>query len=245
MINVTVWNENRHEQTDGNVKKNYPNGIHNCIADFLRKETDITVRTATLNQPYHGLTDEVLNNTDVLLWWGHACHHEVSDDIAEKVFQRVLRGMGFISLHSSHFAKPFMKLMGTSCTLKWRDGDFERLWVVSPGHPIAEGIDEYVELEREEMYGEWFDIPTPDELVFLSWFSGGEVFRSGCCWNRGAGKVFYFRPGHEYNPTYHVPQIQKIIVNSIRWAAPKRILTALESPQILPSLEEKRKAAQG
>jgi len=230
MINVTVWNEFRHEKRDAEVTAIYPDGIHNCIAGFLGKEEGLSVRTATLDEPEHGLTDDVLNNTDVMLWWGHMYHGEVSDDIAARVHDRVLRGMGFIALHSSHVAKPFLKLMGTSCTLKWRTDDFERLWVVSPGHPITAGIGEYVELECEEMYGERFDIPTPDELVFISWFKGGEVFRSGCCWNRGAGKVFYFRPGHEFNATYHVPQVQKIITNAVKWAAPVRILDKLDCP---------------
>ena len=240
MINVTVWNEYRHEISDDEVKAIYPDGIHNCIGDFLKKDKDISIKTATLDEPEHGLTDDVLNNTDVLIWWGHAYHGEVSDEIAEKVHQRVLRGMGFIALHSCHVAKPFLKLIGSSGALKWRVNDFERVWTVAPAHPIAEGVGEYVELETEEMYGEWFDIPTPDDLVFISWFAGGEVFRSGCCWNRGMGKVFYFRPGHESNPTYHVPQIQKIITNAVKWAAPKKILEKLECPNATISPEEKR-----
>jgi len=238
MINVMVWNEFRHEKKDAEVIAIYPDGIHKCIADFLGKDADLSIKTATLDEPEHGLTDEVLENTDVLVWWGHQSHAEVSDEIAEKVHARVMRGMGFIALHSTHFAKPFIKLMGTSCSLKWRYGDFERLWVVSPGHPITEGIGEYVEIECEEMYGEWFDIPTPDEQVFISWFRGGEVFRSGCCWNRGAGKVFYFRPGHETNPTYHIPEIQKIITNAVKWAAPTRILEKIECPNVPVSPEE-------
>jgi len=241
MINVTVWNEFRHEKSNEAVKAVYPDGIHNCIAGFLGKEDGICVKTATLDQPDHGLTGEVLDNTDVLIWWGHMHHSEVSDEITEKIFSRVLRGMGFIALHSSHISKPFLRLMGTSGSLKWREGDFERLWVISPGHPIAEGVDEYVELDGEEMYGEWFDIPAPDELVFLSWFRGGEVFRSGCCWNRGAGKVFYFQPGHETNPSYHIAQIQRIISNSVKWAAPTRILEKLDCPNASISAEQLRK----
>jgi len=241
MVNVTVWNEYRHEKSDENVKAIYPDGIHNCIADFLKKEKDFCVRTATLDEAEHGMTDDVLNNTDVLIWWGHAYHGDLSDEIAEKIHQRVLCGMGFIALHSSHVAKPFLKLIGTSGALKWRTDDFERIWVVAPTHPIAEGLNEYVELETEEMYGEWFDIPTPDELVFISWFAGGEVFRSGCCWNRGMGKVFYFRPGHETNPSYHVPQIQKIITNAVKWAAPSKIIDTIHCPFAKPSPEEKRR----
>ena len=243
MINVTVWNEYRHELSDDNVKKIYPDGIHNCIAEFLKKEEGICVKTAALDQAEHGLSAEVLDKTDVLLWWGHMHHDEVSDKIAAKVHERVLRGMGFIALHSCHVAKPFLKLMGTSGSLKWREGDRERLWTILPGHPIADGIGEYIDLENEEMYGEWFDIPEPDELVFISWFGGGEVFRSGCCWNRGMGKVFYFRPGHETNPTYHHPQIQKVISNAVKWAAPKTILDKLECPHVPESLEDKRKAS--
>jgi len=243
MIRVTVWNEFRHEKKDKEVIDIYPDGIHNCIADFLKISGDISVKTATLDEPEHGLTDEVLDNTDVLIWWGHAYHNEVSDEIVAKVHERVLKGMGFIALHSAHVAKPFLKLMGTSGTLKWRENDFERLWVVTPNHPIADGIGEYVELETEEMYGEQFDIPTPDELVFISWFGGGEVFRSGCCWNRGLGKVFYFRPGHETNPTYHIPQIQQIISNAVRWAVPTKRLDKLECPNPLESPEDKRKAS--
>ena len=243
MINVTVWNEFRHEKEDEEIKKIYPNGIHNCIADFLRGNGGMSVKTATQDEPEHGLTDAVLNNTDVMLWWGHMLHHEVSDEIAAKVADRVRRGMGFIALHSCHMAKPFLNLMGTSGTLKWReDNDFTRLWVVSPGHPIVQGIGDYIELEAEEMYGEWFDIPTPDELVFISWFSGGEVFRSGCCWNRGRGKVFYFQPGHETYPVYHNPQVQKVITNAVKWAAPKSIVEKLDCPHFTPSLESIRNA---
>ncbi|MCL7419272.1 MAG: ThuA domain-containing protein, partial [Halalkalicoccus sp.] len=113
------------------------------------------------------------------------------------------------------------RLMGTSCSLKWReDEERERLWVVEPSHPIAAGIDEYIELPDSEMYGERFDIPAPDTLVFTSWFEGGEVFRSGCCFRRGAGKVFYFRPGHETYPIYRQPVIQHVLANAVEWAAP-------------------------
>jgi trehalose utilization protein len=220
-IRVTVWNEFRHERESEAVKKVYPNGIHGTIADFLNKQEGIEAVTATLDEPEHGLTDEVLSSTDVMIWWGHMAHHEVSDEIVEKVHKRVLEGMGLIVLHSGHFSKIFRRLMGTECDLKWREiGEKERLWVVEPGHPIVEGIDEYIEIPREEMYGERFDIPAPDTLVFISWFAGGEVFRSGCCYNRGKGKIFYFRPGHETFPIYHQPEIQRVITNAVKWAAP-------------------------
>ena len=220
MIKVTVWNEFRHELTDEGVKKIYPEGIHEAIAKALRTD-EIVVKTATLDEPEHGLTDEVLESTDVLIWWGHMAHGEVSDEVVEKVYEKVLQGMGLIVLHSGHFAKIFKKLMGTGCDLKWRDADDrERIWVVDPTHPIAEGLGEYIDIEHEEMYGEHFDIPTPDELIFISWFEGGEVFRSGCTFKRGNGKIFYFRPGHELWPTYHNPEIQLVIKNAVRWAKP-------------------------
>jgi len=220
MVKVTVWNENRHEQKNPVVRDIYPNGIHGIIAEFLQSE-GFEARTATLDEPEHGLTDQVLKNTDVLIWWGHLAHSEVKNEIVQKVQLRVLDGMGLIVLHSGHFSKIFKALMGTSCDLKWREADEkERLWVVSPSHPITKGITEYIELEKEEMYGEHFDIPQPDELIFTSWFEGGEVFRSGCTYKRGNGKVFYFRPGHETYPTYHNEQIQRVIINAVKWAEP-------------------------
>jgi len=220
MAKVTVWNENRHEQLNPVVAGIYPQGIHGAIAGFLT-EAGYDAGTATLDEPEHGLTDDVLNNTDVLIWWGHLAHGDVKDEIVQKVQQRVLDGMGLIVLHSGHFSKIFKALMGTSCDLKWREADEkERLWVVAPSHPIAAGLGEYIELEKEEMYGEHFDIPAPDELIFTSWFEGGEVFRSGCTFTRGNGKVFYFRPGHETYPTYHNKDIQRVITNAVKWAQP-------------------------
>lgn len=219
MMKVVVWNEFRHEKQNEEVAKIYPQGMHETIASFLREEAEIEVKTATLDEPEHGLTDEVLAETDVLIWWGHLAHDEVSEEVAEKVKQRVLDGMGLVVLHSGHFSKVFKKLMGTGCDLKWREsGEKERLWVIDPTHPIANGIGEYIELEHEEMYGEHFDIPTPDETIFLSWFAGGEVFRSGVTFKRGNGKIFYFRPGHETHPTYHHKDIQTVIKNGVRWA---------------------------
>jgi trehalose utilization protein len=215
---VTIWNEYRHEKSDEQVAKIYPEGMHAVLATMLT-DVGFEVHAATLDEPEHGLSDEVLDNTDVLLWWGHMAHEEVSDETVEKVHQRVLGGMGLIVLHSGHFSKIFKKLMGTTCDLKWRHDDIERLWVVAPGHPIAEGLGEYIELE-EEMYGEPFDVPQPDELVFVSWFGGGEIFRSGLCYRRGRGRIFYFRPGHEENPSYHNQDVQRVIQNAVRWAAP-------------------------
>ncbi|MEW9700946.1 ThuA domain-containing protein [Paenibacillus sp. SI8] len=218
-LKVTVWNEYRHEKESEIVRAAYPQGIHTAIGEGLGEAVDVTY--ATLDDAEHGLSEEVLNNTDVLIWWGHKAHDEVQDAIVNRVQERVLKGMGLIVLHSGHFSKVFKKLMGTSCDLKWREADEkERLWVVAPGHPIVEGIGEYIELEAEEMYGEHFDIPQPDELIMVSWFEGGEVFRSGCTFNRGNGKIFYFRPGHETYRTYYNEQIRRVISNAVNWAAP-------------------------
>ncbi|MBQ3530134.1 MAG: ThuA domain-containing protein [Oscillospiraceae bacterium] len=220
-MRVTIWNEFVHELAEEKIRKVYPDGIHGAIAAQLSAQPDFEIRTATMDMPEHGLTDEVLDNTDVLIWWSHKKNGEVSDEIAQKVKNRVLDGMGFIPLHSAHLCKPFTLLMGTVCRSKWRENDEkERLWVIEPSHPIAEGLPEYIELPQEETYGERFEIPAPDELVFMSWFSGGEVFRSGCCWKRGLGKVFYFRPGHEEYPTYYREDITRILTNAVRWAAP-------------------------
>lgn len=230
MVKVTVWNEYRHEVHSESIAAVYPAGIHNCIADFLKDEK-FQVNTATLDQDEeHGLSEEVLDNTDVLIWWGHMSHHEVKDSVVEKVYERVLKGMGLIVLHSGHHSKIFKKLMGTSCNLTWRENDRERVWCTMPGHPIAQGVPLHFELEQEEMYGEHFDIPQPDELIFVGWFKGGEVFRSGCTFNRGYGKIFYFQPGHEEYPVYRNENVQKIIVNAVNWAKPQNVLADLDCP---------------
>jgi trehalose utilization protein len=221
-IRVTVWNEYRHEKTHEEVAKCYPNGIHGAIAEYL-SEQGLDVKTATLDEPQNGLTDEVLDNTDVLTWWGHMAHGDVDDATVAKVKERVLDGkLGLIVLHSGHFSKIFKSLMGTTCNLKWHEiGEKERIWVVEKSHPIAEGLPDYFELEHEEMYGEHFGIPAPDELVFLGWFESGYVFRSGCCFYRGNGRIFYFQPGHETYPNFYDANVRKVICNAVRWAAPK------------------------
>ncbi len=219
-LRVTVWNEFRHEKIHEAVRAIYPDGIHTVIAGFLT-EAGFAVGTATLDDPDHGLSEAVLAKTDVLIWWGHMAHGEVADEVVERVQARVLAGMGLIVLHSGHHAKIFKRLMGTTCSLRWREaGEKERLWVVNPAHPIAAGLEPYFEVPAAEMYGEHFDIPTPDELVLISWFQGGEVFRSGCCFYRGRGKIFYFRPGHETHPIYYQPEVQQIIINGVKWAGP-------------------------
>ncbi len=222
-IRVTVYGENSHEKQENHpISGIYPNGMHEAIADGIREQLGdaVTVRTVVLQDPEHGLTDEVLANTDVLTWWGHMAHGEVEDAVVDRIHARVLGGMGILCLHSAHYSKIFRKLMGTSCSLCWRDGDSEAVWNVAPGHPITEGVPMVFQIPEHEMYGEFFDIPPPDELIFISNFSGGEIFRSGCTWRRGYGKVFYFSPGHESNPIYHQPEIKRIIANSVKWLAP-------------------------
>jgi len=222
-IRVTVWHEYRHEKTNPVVAKLYPQGIHEAIAGHLRKNKVFNVSTATLDEPQAGLTDEKLANTDVLTWWGHTAHGDVPDAVVDRVCERVTQhGMGLLVLHSGHFSKVFKKLMGTSCDLKWREDPTEReiLWVTRPGHPIVQGIDDHFILDHEEMYGEFFDIPEPETVYLISSFSGGEVFRSGCTWTRGAGKIVYFRPGHETFPTYYDANVLKVIENAVKWAAP-------------------------
>lgn len=220
-IRVTVWNEYLHETRHEAIRQIYPEGIHGCIAAFLRQD-GLSVRTATLREAEHGLTQAVLDETDVLVWWGHMAHQEVADEVVERVYRRVMDGMGLIVLHSGHASKIFMKLCGTnSDQLKWREAaEKEILWLMDPAHPIAQGVPDHILLPHEEMYGETFIIPKPDDLLFLSWFEGGEVFRSGVTYTRGLGKIFYFRPGHETFPTYHHKDIQRVILNAVRWAAP-------------------------
>ncbi len=219
MIKVTIWNEFYHEQNSEQIRKVYPEGIHNQLKSFLKD--DFEVKTATLFDEEYGLSEEVLKDTDVLIWWGHVKHQDVPDEVVERVYNEVISGMGLIVLHSGHHSKIFRKLMGTPCNLCWReDGDLERVWVVNPAHPIAKGLGKYFEIEEEEMYGEPFSIPEPMETVFLGWYEGGEAFRSGVTYKRGNGKIFYFQPGHESYRTYYNESVQTVIKNACNWAAP-------------------------
>ncbi|MBB4065794.1 ThuA domain-containing protein [Gellertiella hungarica] len=218
-IRTVVWGENVHEQKSKVVQEIYPDGMHTCIARALAADTALSVTTATLQEPEHGLTKQRLAETDVLIWWGHAAHGDVDDKVVERVCEAVWAGMGLIFLHSAHFSKPFKRLMGAPCNLSWREaGERERLWVTSRHHPITRGLPDSFELENEEMYGEPFGVPEPLETVFVSWFQGGEVFRSGLTYRRGAGNIFYFRPGHETYPTYHDANVQTVIRNAVHWA---------------------------
>jgi trehalose utilization protein len=219
-IRALVWGENIHEQTNADVGELYPDGMHSQIARALNSIDGITATTATLQEEEHGLSEEVLQHTDVLLWWGHAAHGDVSDEIVERVQQRVWEGMGLLVLHSGHFSKIFKRLLGAPCSLTWREaGERERVWVINRSHPIAAGLGAYFELPQSEMYGEPFAVPEPLETVFVSWFQGGEVFRFGMTWQRGAGRIFYFGPGHETYPIYHNGDVQRVLCNAVLWAA--------------------------
>jgi trehalose utilization protein len=233
-LNVSVWGENVHEQDEPDVRARYPEGMHAAVAGGIATllGDDVAVRTATLQEPEHGLTQAVLDETDVLTWWGHVAHDDVDDAVAARVHDAVLGGMGLVALHSAHYAKPFRRLLGTSCSLRWRNnGERELVWTVDPAHPIADGVPHPIVIEAQEMYGEHFDIPEPDELVFVSSFAGGEVFRSGCCFRRGAGRIFYFSPGDQDYPVYHHPDVQRVIANAVRWAAPRLRQPVPGSPQ--------------
>ena len=223
-----------HERVEESVRRIYPDGLHAPIVDGLRRELgdQVEVRVATLEEPGHGLTEQVLAATDVLTWWGHAAHDKVSDEVVDRVHRRVLDGMGLLVLHSGHKSKIFMRLMGTTCDLRWRSdpgGERELVWTVSPSHPITAGVPQPILIPRQEMYGEFFDIPPPDELVFISSFAGGEVFRGGCCFYRGAGRIFYFSPGDQEFPVYHQVEIQRVIANAVAWCG------AFGSPNDSPS----------
>jgi len=266
MIRVTVWYEYtqeagylRRELTDPNISEEdfrnfseytarksrqilsvYPDGLMAPILRALREDPELAVTYTTLYDPDYGLSEELLQNTDVLIWWAHISHDAIPDWLSQKIVERIWKGMGFIALHSAHKSKPFMEVLGCSGTLRWREGDFCRVWNTCPVHPIANGLPEYIELEEEEMYGEVFDVPKPDDVVFMSWFSGGELLRSGCTWTRGYGKIFYFQPGHETSPSYHNPDILRIIRNAVHWAAPSMWRDWLGCPNITESPQSRR-----
>lgn len=228
-IRVTLYNEFIHERKDESVRALYPDGMHTVWAQALTKHLgdQVNIRYALLEQEEHGLTDEVLDSTDVLAWWGHFAHDKVDDAVVERVVRRVWNGMGLLALHSAHYSKVFRRLMGTGCGLRWRnERDRELVWTVNPSHAIAQGVPSPIIIPEQEMYGEYFDIPQPDELVFISSFSGGEVFRGGCCFRRGNGKIFYFSPGDQEYPVYHHPDIQRVLANAVAWVAPDPELEA-------------------
>lgn len=237
-IRVTVWNEYRHELQNEKVREVYPQGMHTAVGEALLQAGDFEVQYAWLDKDAeHGLSEEVLAHTDVLFWWGHMAHGEVRDEIVDRVQKHIQEGMGLIVLHSGHFSKIFRRMLGTTCSLNWREvGEKERIWTIEPAHPIAAGLPAHFELPHTEMYGERFDIPTPKDVVFITWYEGGEVFRSGVTFERGYGRIFYFAPGHETFPIFYDENIRKVLVNAARWAAP-RIVRGISCPSV-PALEE-------
>jgi trehalose utilization protein len=241
-INVTIYNENLHETHVDSVRAIYPNGIHGVIKSFLEKDGEVgVIRCATLADHKQVLTRDALDDTDVLIWWGHIKHEEVDDAVASAVVKRVLDGMGFIALHSGHASKPFARLLGTEThLLRWREaGEKARLWNMAKSHPITAGLPQTFVVPHDETYGEPFGIPTPDELIFLTWFQGGEVFRSGCTWRRGEGKIFYLQNGHETFPIYYQAEIQQIITNAVKWACPvERVCVLDRGGPNAPALEQ-------
>ena len=240
-LRLLVWNERRQDRTQADVIKVYPNGMNAAVAEGLKANGDFKITCAEQDDPEHGCSEETLAQTDVLFWWAHCTHGEISDVVVERIARHVNEGMGLVVMHSGHISKVFKRVMGTSGSLTWReDGAGERIWTIEPSHPIAEGVPAHFELEEEEMYGERFDIPTPETLVFLGWFPHGEVFRSGCTWSRGHGRVFYFQPGHESHPTYYNPHVRRILANAARWCAPRvRIPIATPEYPKLPPIPAK------
>lgn len=235
MIKVLIFNEFIHERVDDKAMEIYPDGIHNCIKSQI-EDDEIVVDTVTLDD-IDTITEDRLSNTDVLIWWGHRAHDKVPDEVAKAVKSAVNSGMGFIALHSAHHSKPFKEILGTTCNLTWReDAERELVWVIKPHHPIAQGIGRFIKIDSEETYGEPFAVPEPDELVFIGSYSGGEVFRSGCCYVRG-GKIFYFQPGHETYPTFHNKDVIRVIKNAVYWAKPVCRVT-IGVPHVKKPLED-------
>jgi trehalose utilization protein len=242
-VRVLVWDENPPHAD----KKLYPEGIRGAVADALNASGNgqIQAITAHLDEDEQGITASKLADADVLIWWGHARHAEVSDETAALVKTAVHEnGLGFLPLHSAHYSKTFKGVLGCTGHLKggWREiagFEPEEITVCAPRHPIAQGIEDFV-IEAEEMYGAPLGAPPFETLVFQSYFPhGGEYFPCGFTLTvgegidaqftsgpgggkgqgEGAGRVFYFRPGHETVPTYHLPVVQQIIRNGVLWCA--------------------------
>lgn len=199
----------------------YPEGMGVYLKNILSEDGNDVTYIEVTDDGEQNYDEDVLKGCDVAVWWGHWYHDRVSDKLVDQLVENVQKGMGLICLHSAHRSKPFLRLLGTTGCLKWReDAEKERVWCVDLTHPINKGVGEFVDVAHEEMYGEPFDIPTPDELVYLGWFQGGEVLRSGCVFKRGRGKLFYFNPGHETYPTYKNPSIVKILKNACEYLKP-------------------------
>jgi trehalose utilization protein len=218
---VVVWSE-RTAPTDM-----YPKDINGAIIEGLQGLPGWEIVEANIDQPEQGVPDELLRSTDVLIWWGHQRHAEVKNELVDRIVKRVKEdGMGFLSLHSSHFAKPYRRLMGTRCS--WgeykADGTSARVIVKAPDHPIAKGVKDF-ELPKIERYGEPFAVPTPETVVFDGEYTKPDGSkapgRMGLCWTIGKGRVFYFTPGHETYNDFFRPEVRLIMRNAVLWAAGK------------------------
>ncbi len=239
-IRVTVWNEFEDEIRKPDILELYPGGVHEHIASFLRKEEDMEVRTATFKDEIaFGIPDEVIDRTDVLILYSHMLQDMVSDERVQKVIDRVVNeGMGLIVLHSGLWNKLTQRLIGPGGYNGYREiRERERVWVVDQGHPIAKDLPIYFDFAHSEMYGEPATFPAPDELIFLSWYQGGEAARSGMTWRRGAGKIFYFSPGHARYDVMHSEYYQRVVINAVRWVAPTQKIEQINRSAKLPAIE--------
>ena len=221
---VVVWSEGTAP------KRVYPKDVNTTIAEGLQPLSPTwEIVTASLADPEQGLTEESLAKTDVLIWWGHQKHGQVKDALVARIVRRVKEdGMGFIALHSAHFAKPLKKLLGTNCGWKGGyvcDGSKVELIVKDKNHPIVRGVSDF-SLANTERYSEPFEVPEPEAVVldgiYIRPDGTKEHSRHGLVWTVGKGKVFYFQPGHETYPHYFDPNVQKVLCNAVEWMGGKK-----------------------
>lgn len=223
---VVVWSE-------GTAPKEiYPNDINGAIAEGLKasplmKDWDVVI--AGIDDPDQRISDELLKKTDVLIWWGHKKHGDVKDALVDKIEKRVKEeGMGFIALHSAHFAKPNKRIMGTPCTFAAYvcDNKENVVSVAMPNHPICKGVAKTFTVANDERYSDPYAVPTPDAvpLTAIQVRNDGtkEEAKMGFCWTVGKARMFYLQMGHETNPIYFDPEIRKVMANAVLWAAPKK-----------------------
>ncbi|MFN0078908.1 MAG: ThuA domain-containing protein [Prosthecobacter sp.] len=274
-IRLLVWDEQQPQQKPAYGEK----FLGETIAAHLEKLPGLSVKSARLDDAEQGLSDAALDATDVLIFWCHRRVKDQDDARMEAVVKRVMEGkIGFIGLHSAHWAKPFVRLMqerskadamkqvpeSERASVKWEfvndqpyykgigraaritpfveksegnvwrltfpqcvfpvyrnDGAPGHLTTLLPQHPIAAGLPAQWDLPQTEMYGEPFHVPAPDEVVFEEKWDKGEHFRSGCVWQVGKGRVFYFRPGHETYPIYKQAEPLRVVENAVRWLLAK------------------------
>jgi len=215
-VKALVWSEFTEP------KDVYPKGIHGDIAEYLNASGNVEAKVVQLSDPDQGVSQAMLDWADVLLWWGHQKHRDVTDETVQRIVKSVKEGgMGYFAMHSAHYSRGLIAILGTPCGLgSVGDGGAESISVVMPDHPIAKGVSDFV-VPRTEYFGEPFGVPEPEAVVFKSTFEKGDNiwFRSGCCWTVGKGRVFYFRPGHETYPIMRQPEVQKVIYNATLWSA--------------------------